>query len=184
MKEQYTEVSDKMNKTIASLTHEFSTIRAGRANANVLDKIHVDYYGTPTLIGQLASVAAQDAKTLAIQPYDPSVLKAIEKAILISDIGINPNNDGKVIRLIFPPLTEERRKDIVKSIHKIGEDSKVAIRSIRRDFIEKSKDQKKKSEITEDDLKTIEKDIQDMTDKFIKEIDGVCVKKEKEIMEI
>jgi ribosome recycling factor len=184
MKTQYKEIEEKMKKTVSALEHEFAGIRAGRANAAVLDKISVDYYGTKTPVNQLASISSPEARILVIQPYDASILKGIEKAIQTSDLGINPQNDGKLLRLTFPPLTEERRKDIVKSIHKLAEDSKVAIRTIRRDSLEKYKEQKKKSIITEDDLKDAEKDIQDATDKVCKEIDALSAKKEKEIMEL
>lgn len=175
---------DKMTKTIDVLARSFAAIRAGRANPAVLDKIAVDYYGTPTPIGQMAAVSVSDARTLVIQPWDKSTMKSIEKAILSSDIGINPNNDGTAIRLNFPPLTEERRKEICKTISKEAEEGKVAIRSIRRDANDKFKAQKKTSEITEDDLKTLEKEMQDVTDKYIKDIDKMAAVKEKEIMEI
>lgn len=184
MKEKYPEIEGKMNKVFDSMTREFSQIRAGRANASVLDKVFVDYYGTETPINQLASVSSPDARSLVIQPYDSSVLKSIEKSIQIADIGINPQNDGKVIRLIFPPLTEERRKEIVKDVHKMGEDAKVSIRSVRRDAIEKYKVDKKKSIITEDDLSIAEKDIQELTDKNIKAIEKSVAEKEKEVLEV
>lgn len=184
MKEQLKEINEKMQKSINVLANEFASIRAGRANPGVLDKIVVDYYGTPTPIIQMAAVSVSEARILVIQPWDASTLKAIEKAILTSDLGINPTNDGRVIRLAFPQLTEERRKEIVKSIAKYGEECKVAIRSIRRDANEKFKTLKKNSEISEDDLKGLEKDVQDLTDKFCKEIDEMAKKKEKEIMEI
>ena len=173
-----------MDKTIAALEYEYSNIRAGRANASVLDKLSVDYYGAMTKVTQLASISVQEARVLVIQPYDATVLKSIDKAIQASDIGINPVNDGKVIRLTFPPLTEERRRELSKQIMKTAEDSKVAIRSIRRDALEVYKAQKKKSEITEDDLKECEKDIQDATDKYCKDIDAIAKKKEAEIMEV
>ncbi len=182
MKPQYREIEEKMDKTIAALQNEFSSIRANRANPAVLDKLSVDYYGAMTKINQLASVSVQGANILVIQPYDGSVLKAIEKEILTSDIGIHPQNDGKVIRLTFPPLTEERRKEICKGISKTSEEAKVAIRSIRRDGIEKFKTMKKNNEITEDDLKIAEKDIQEATDKYCKNIDEISKKKEAEIM--
>ena len=150
----------------------------------MLDQIFVDYYGVPTPIQQMASIATPDPRTLMIQPWDGSLLKAIEKAILASDLGINPQNDGRAIRLVFPPLTEERRKDLVKQTKKYGEEAKVAIRNIRRDAIEKFKKQQKASEITEDDYKIAEKDIQKLTDDFIKEIDKICERKEKELTEI
>ena len=175
---------NKMEKTISALVNEFASIRAGRANPAVLDKLRVDYYGSPTPINQVAAVSVTEARNIVIQPWDISTLKAIEKAIITSDIGINPQNDGKMIRLAFPPLTEERRKELVKNIHKYGEDAKIAIRQIRRDAIEEYKDLKKKSVITEDDLKDSEKDMQDLTDKFCKEIDQLMEKKQKEIMEV
>lgn len=184
MKPQYAQTDEKMQKTIDALLNEFSNIRAGRANAGVLDRISVDYYGAKTPINQVANISAPEARLLVIQPYDPTLLKEIEKAIQTSDLGINPQNDGKVLRLNFPPLTEERRREIVKGIGKTAEDSKVAIRSIRRDAIEKFKAQKKANEITEDDLKQSEKDIQDMTDSYCKKIDSLSAEKEKEIMSI
>lgn len=180
----YKDFETKMQKTIDVLADDLATLRAGRANPAVLDKISVEYYGTMTPINQMAGISVPEPRTLVIQPWDASALKMIEKAILASDLGINPTNDGKVIRLIFPQLTEERRKELVKQVHKTGEESKVAIRNIRRDAMDKFKDMKKKSEITEDDLKGIEKDIQDMTDKRVKEVDGMIAKKEKELTEI
>lgn len=184
MKTVYETAKTKMGKTISALQSEYGAIRAGRANPQLLDKVTVDYYGTMTPINQLASVSATEARVLTIQPWDKSVLKAIEKAIQTSDIGINPQNDGSVIRLTFPPLTEDRRKELVKDIQKIGENSKVAVRSIRRDCLEKLKAMKKASEITEDDLKNGEKEIQKITDNFIKDIDTISEAKQKEIMEI
>lgn len=181
---QCKEYEEKMKKSLNSLSAEYATIRAGRANPAVLDKIRVDYYGTPTPVNQMAAIAVVEARTMTIQPWDMSTLKSIEKAIQQSDIGINPQNDGKILRLIFPPLTEERRKEFVKNVHKFGEEAKVAIRSIRRDAIDKFKDSKKKSLITEDDLKDAEKEMQDLTDKYCKEIDGMIETKEKEIMSI
>ncbi len=175
---------EKMDKSLNALDREFKNIRAGRANPAILDKIQVDYYGTPTPINQMAAVSVPEARILQIQPWDASTLKSIEKAIQTSDIGINPQNDGRVIRLHFPPLTEERRKDLVKDIRKIAEDSKVAIRSIRRDAIEKLKALKKNSTITEDDMANGEKKIQTLTDNYCKEVDGLSTQKEKEIMEI
>ena len=180
----YPEVENKMKKTCDALTTQLATIRAGRANAAVLDQIQVDYYGVPTTVQQLATIATPDPRSLMIQPWDASVLKSLERAILASDLGINPQNDGRGIRLVFPPLTEERRKDLAKQTRKYGEDSKVAIRNIRRDAIEKLKKQQKNSEITEDDYKIAEKDIQKLTDDFIKEIDKITEKKEKELTEI
>lgn len=184
MKEQYKPIDEKMQKSVNVMAGEFAAIRAGRANPAVLDKIAVDYYGTPTPINQMAAVSVSEARVLVIQPWDRSTLKAIEKAILASDIGINPNNDGNVIRLSFPPITEDRRKEICKDIRKIGEDTKVAIRSIRRDSLEKFKAEKKNGNMTEDDLKAAEKDIQDLTDKYCKNIDSAVAEKEKEIMSI
>lgn len=178
------QAKEKMGKTIASLQRELLTLRAGRASASVLDRIAVDYYGTPTPIPQVANVSSPEARMLVISPWDPSMIPAIEKAIQKSDLGINPSNDGKIIRLIFPELSEERRKDLVKTVKKKGEDSKVAIRSIRRDANEQLKKLKKDSEITEDDQKGYEEDIQKLTDEKIKEIDGILADKEKEIMEV
>lgn len=180
----YTEQENKMKKTIDVLLHEFGTIRAGRANAAVLDRIVIDYYGAPTPIQQVASISSPEARTLVIQPWDGSTLKLIDKAIQTSDLGINPQNDGKIIRLIFPPLTEERRKELTKQVKKIAEDSKVAVRNVRRDAMEQFKAMKKKSEITEDDLKSAEEDIQKLTDKYCKEIDALSAKKEKELLEV
>ena len=163
---------------------EFSEIRAGRANPNVLDRVKVDYYGVPTPVNQMAAVSVAEARVLVIQPWDKSTLTQIEKAIQASDIGINPQNDGSALRLIFPQLTEEDRKKIVKDIKKMGEDTKVAIRSIRRDAMEKYKTMKKNSEITEDDLKDCEDKIQKLTDKFVKQVDTHVAEKEKEILSI
>ncbi len=175
---------EKMEKSIASLERDFGTIRAGRANASVLDRIAVDYYGVPTPINQMAAISVPEPRLLQIQPWDASTLKEIEKAINKSDIGINPMNDGKVIRLAFPPLTEERRRELAKEVRKMSEDGKVAIRSIRRDAIEKIKALRKANEITEDDQAAGEKDVQELTDKFCKDIDVRTEKKEKEILEI
>ena len=175
---------EKMKKSIESYKLELDTVRAGRANAKILDRITVDYYGTPTPINQLGTISVSDARTLVIQPWDSTILKEIEKAILASDIGITPANDGKLIRLVFPQLTEERRKDLKKQVSKLGEDAKVAIRNIRRDAMDKAKDMKKNSEMTEDEQKASEKTVQDLTDKYIKEIDVITASKEKEIMEI
>ena len=180
----YKEFESKMKKTCEALTTQLATIRAGRANASVLDQIEVDYYGVPTPVQQVATIATPDPRSLLIQPWDASLLKPLEKAILASDLGINPQNDGRMIRLVFPPLTEERRKDLVKQTKKYVEESKVAIRNIRRDAIDKFKKQQKSSEITEDDYKIAEKDIQKLTDDYIKELDGICAKKEKELTEI
>lgn len=175
---------EKMGKTISVLKSEYNSIRAGRANAAVLDKIRVDYYGVPTPINQMAAVSVAEARILNIQPWDVSTLHTIEKAIQTSDIGINPQNDGRVIRLIFPQLTEEKRKDLAKNVRKTAEESKVAIRSIRRDSMDKIKKMEKASEITEDDLRDGEEELQDLTDEFIKKVDEVCAEKEKDIMEI
>ena len=175
---------DKMNKTLEVLKEDFGTIRAGRANPNVLDKVMVEYYGVPTPVNQVAAVSVPEARTLLIQPWDKSTLKLIEKAILTSDIGLNPQNDGSVLRLVFPPLTEERRRELVKGVYKYCEEAKIAVRSIRRDAMDKLKDMKKKSEITEDDLKNAEKKMQTLTDRFCKEIDETAAAKDKEIMEI
>ena len=175
---------EKMQKSIKAEENEFAGIRAGRANAAVLDKITVDYYGVPTAINQMAGISTPEARMLAIQPYDVSMLKEIEKAIQTSDLGINPSNDGKIIRLVFPPLNEERRKELVKEVSKIGEECKVAIRSVRRDAIEKYKALKKNSEITEDDLKSAEEDIQKLTDKYIAQIDKAVDEKNKEILTV
>ncbi len=175
---------EKMEKTLASLDRDFGTVRAGRANPAVLDRVTVDYYGAPTPINQMAAISVPEPRLLQIQPWDASTLKDIEKAINTSDLGINPNNDGRVIRLVFPPLTEERRRELAKDIRRMAEDSKVAVRSIRRDAIEKLKAMRKANEITEDDQSAGEKDVQDLTDKFCKQIDVNAEKKEKEIMEI
>jgi ribosome recycling factor len=183
-KGDYKNVEEKMNKTTNVLKDELIAIRAGRANPSVLDRITVDYYGVPTPINQVGSVSVPEARVIVIQPWDAKVIKDIEKAIQKSDLGLNPNNDGKVIRLNFPPLNEERRKDLTKQVKKYGEESKVAIRAIRRDAIEEYKEKKKKSEITEDDLKVIEKDIQNITDRHIADIDRLIELKEKEILEV
>ena len=184
MNQLFNKMEDSMNKSVNALAKEYAAIRAGRANPAVLDRVLVDYYGAPTPINQLAAVSVSEARTLVIQPWDLSVLKDIEKAIQTSDVGINPQNDGKMLRLVFPPLTEDRRREIVKDIAKMGEDSKVSIRTIRRDTIDKLKKMKKDSEITEDDLKQSEKQVQDLTDKFCKEIDQLSSDKQKEIMSL
>ena len=184
MKELLNRTEEKMDKSLNALDREFKAVRAGRANPAILDKILVDYYGTPTPIQQMAAVSVPEGRTLQIQPWDVSTLRDIEKAIQTADIGINPQNDGKIIRLIFPPLTEERRRDLVKDVRKLGEDTKVAVRSIRRDAIEKAKAMKKNNEITEDDQANAEKKIQALTDKYCKEADDLTASKEKEIMEI
>ena len=174
----------KMNKSLASYKENLSTIRAGRATPDVLKKIEVDYYGSPTAISSIAEIKVTDARTLTITAWDKSAMKGIEKAILTSDLGINPQNDGGCIRLTFPPMTEERRRELSKQISKLGEDAKVAIRNIRRDANDKVKAMKKDSEMTEDEAKQSDKLVQDLTDKFIKEIDVVTAAKTKEIMEI
>ena len=184
MKKVIDDMKAKMEKTLDVLDNEFKTLRAGRANPGVLDKVNVDYYGVPTPIKQLAAVNVDEARVLTIQPYDVSSLKAMELALNGADIGINPQNDGRIIRLVFPPLNEERRKELARDVHKMGEDSKIAIRSIRRDAVDKLKTMKKNSEITEDDQKQGEKKIQDTTDKYCKQIDAMCADKTEEIMEI
>ena len=184
LKEHYKVYEEKMKKSVEAVERDFGAVRAGRANASVLNRIQVDYYGTPTPIQQIAAVASPDPRTLLITPWDASALKGIEKAIQESDLGINPQNDGKSIRLAFPQLTEERRKELVKQIHKYGENGKVAIRNIRRDAMESFKKKEKASEITEDDLKQAEKDLQKLTDDSSKKIDELLARKEKELMEI
>ena len=174
----------KMTKTVAAYKDNLSTIRAGRANPDVLKKIEVDYYGSPTAISSIAEIKVTDARTIVITAWDKSAMKGIEKGILTSDLGIHPQNDGQCIRLTFPPMTEERRKELSKQVSKMGEDAKVAIRNIRRDANDKTKAMKKNSEMTEDEMKASDKQIQDLTDKYIKEIDGVTASKTKEIMEI
>lgn len=183
-KEAYREIEDKMNKAIHVLKEELAGLRAGRANPAILDRVSVDYYGVPTPVNQLGSISVPEARVIVIQPWEAKILKDIEKAIQKSDIGINPNNDGKVIRLVFPVLTEERRKELTKAVKKHGEDSKIAIRSMRRDAIEHFKVQKKNGDITEDDLKDAETDIQKLTDKYIADIDKLIEQKDKEILEV
>ena len=180
----YTNLKERMEKSIGAFKEKLSEIRAGRANPAILNKVKIDYYGTPTPINQVAGVSVPEARLIVIQPWDVSVLKDIEKAILASDIGLNPNNDGKVIRLAFPELTEERRKELAKEIRKIAEEAKVAIRAIRRDGIDEFKAMQKNSEITEDELKMAEDNIQKITDKNIDEIDKLTDGKEKEIMTV
>ena len=175
---------EKMLKTIEVVKANFASVRAGRANAGVLDRITVEYYGTPTPLNQVAAVSSPDPRTLVIQPWDNSLLKAIEKAIQTSDLGINPQNDGRVLRLAFPQLTEERRKELTKQVKKYGEEGKVAVRNIRRDAMDEIKKKTKKSEITEDDQKYLEKELQDLTDKRCKEIDELTAKKDKELMAV
>ncbi len=180
----FKEYNRKMDKTLEVLQEQFASVRAGRANAKVLEHITVEYYGVDTPVGQVGTVSSPDARTLVIQPWDGSLLKKVEKAIQVSDLGINPQNDGRVIRLVFPMLTEERRKELTKQIKKYGEDAKVAVRNIRRDAMDYLKNAKKKSEITEDEQKKGEKDLQDLTDKYIKKVDEACAVKEKELMEL
>ena len=181
---KYPEIESKMEKRIDAYASELKTIRAGRANAQVLDKVAIDYYGTMTPIQQVGSISSPEPRLLVIQPWDVTVLKEIEKAINASDLGISPQNDGKVIRLNFPPLTEERRKELVKTVRKYTEEAKIQIRNIRRDALEEFKKQKKDGEMTEDDVKGAEKDVQNITDKYVKEIDSICAAKEKEIMDV
>lgn len=184
LKDEYKVYEEKMKKSIDSVANDFAAVRAGRANVAVLHRISVDYYGTPTPIQQIAAVSTPDPRTLVITPWDGGALKGIEKAILESDLGINPQNDGKCIRLAFPQLTEERRKDLVKQIHKYAENGKVAVRNIRRDAMDNFKKQQKNSEITEDELKIVEKDLQKLTDDSCKELDKILEVKEKELMSV
>ena len=180
----FKEYSRRMDKALEHLDEEFASVRAGRANAKVLDRITVEYYGSETPLNGVATISTPDARTLIIQPWDTKLLKDIQKAIQTSDLGINPQNDGRVIRLVFPQLTEERRKELTKQVKKYGEDAKVAVRNVRRDAVDFVKKAQKKGELTEDDQKKAEKDIQDLTDKHVKKIDEMCAKKEKELMEI
>lgn len=184
MSTDYTEFESKMKKTASVLTEQYDSVRAGKANPAVLDRITVDYYGSPTPIQQIASISTPDARSLLIQPWDASVLKGIEKAILASDLGLNPQNDGKSIRLNFPPLTEERRRELIKQVSKTGEESKVALRNIRRDANDTFKSMKKDNKITEDGQKEAEEKMQKITDKFVKEVDGIVAKKSKELAEV
>lgn len=184
MNEQIKTAQEKMNKCIAALQREFSTIRAGRANPAILDRVMVDYYGTPTAINAMAAINVSEGRVLVIQPWDMSALKNIEKAILASDIGITPTNDGKALRLAFPQPTEERRRELVKQVKATGEEAKVTVRNARRDAMDKIKAMKKNSEITEDDVKTLEKELQKVTDKAIEQIDAAAADKEKEIMTV
>ncbi|MBQ5347471.1 MAG: ribosome recycling factor [Ruminococcus sp.] len=184
MKDVLKRAEERMQRRINHLNDEYKTIRAGRANPSILDKVKVDYYVTPTPVNQVANVSVPEARTITIQPWDASMLGAINKAIQVSDIGINPQNDGKLIRLNFPPLTEDRRKEIVKDVSKIAEGTKVQIRNVRRDAIDDLKKLKKNGDLTEDDLKDGEKEMQKLTDKFIKQTDSICADKKKEIMEL
>lgn len=184
MSVDFKEYARRMDKTLEHLEEDFGAVRAGRANAKVLDRITVEYYGSETALNGVATISTPDARTLVIQPWDTKLLKDIQKAIQLSDLGINPQNDGKVIRLVFPQLTEERRKDLAKQVKKYAEDAKVAMRNVRRDGMDYVKKLKKNSEITEDDQKKAEKDLQDLTDKYIKKVDEACAVKEKELMEL
>ena len=184
MSSEYAAFERKMQKAIQFLESQFASVRAGRANAAVLDQLSVSYYGSASPLQQVASIASPDPRTLTIQPWDASILGEIEKAILTSDLGINPQNDGKVIRLSFPQLTEERRKELVKQVKKYGEEAKVSVRNIRRDAMESFKKEQKASEMTEDDLKNAERDMQKLTDKYVKDVDELTAKKEKELSEI
>ena len=180
----YTNLKEKMEKSINVYSERLAEVRAGRANPAILNKVKIDYYGTPTPINQVAGISVPEARLIVIQPWDASILKEIEKAILASEIGINPNNDGKVIRLAFPELNEERRKELVKDIKKMGEETKVAVRNVRREGIDTAKSMQKDGEMTEDDLKHAENEIQKMTDKYIDEVDKILEKKEKEVMSV
>ncbi len=180
----FKEFTRKMDKTLDVLQDNFDAVRAGRANPKVLDRITVEYYGVASSLASVANISSPDARTLVIQPWDAKLLKDIQKAIQVSDLGINPQNDGRVIRLVFPQLTEERRRDLTKQVRKYAEESKVALRNIRRDAMDYIKALKKKSEITEDDQKKAEKDLQEITDKYIKKVDEICAVKEKELMAI
>ena len=184
LKDEYKVYEEKMKKSIESVMSDFDTVRAGRANASVLNRISVDYYGTPTPIQQIGSIGSPDPRTLVITPWDAGALKGIEKAIQESDLGINPQNDGKCIRLAFPQLTEERRKELIKGVSKTGEEAKVALRNIRRDALDKFKAAQKKSEITEDELHDGEDKMQKLTDKYVKEVDAMVAKKSKELAEV
>ena len=184
LKDEYKIYEEKMKKSIESVSADFASVRAGRANAAVLDRISVDYYGTPTPIQQIASIASPDPRSLVIQPWDVKAVKLIEKAIQESDLGINPQNDGRTLRLAFPQLTEERRKELVKQIHKYAENGKIAVRNIRRDAIDAFKKKEKSSEITEDEMKQAEKDLQKITDESCKHLDELLAKKEKELMAV
>ncbi len=184
MSVDFKDYTKKMDKTMDVLEENFGAVRAGRANARVLDRITVEYYGSETQLAGVATISSPDARTLVIQPWDTKLLKDIQKAIQTSDLGINPQNDGRVVRLVFPQLTEERRRELTKQVKKYAEDAKVALRNVRRDAMDFIKALKKKSEITEDDQKKAEKDLQDLTDKYIKKVDTACAAKEKELMAI
>ena len=182
--ENIKDIEGRMQKSVDNLKEEYTTIRAGRANPHILDRLRVDYYGTPTPIQQVANVSVPEARMIQIQPWEASLIKDIEKAILVSDLGLTPNNDGKTIRLVFPELTEDRRKEIVKDVQKIAEETKIQIRNVRRELIDKLKAMKKDGELTEDDLKQGEKKAQDLTDKYVKEVESVSAVKQKEILEM
>ena len=182
--ENIKDIEGRMQKSVDNLKEEYVTIRAGRANPHILDRLRVDYYGTPTPIQQVANVSVPEARMIQIQPWEASLIKDIEKAILVSDLGLTPNNDGKTIRLVFPELTEDRRKELCKTIKKYGEESKVAVRNVRRDAMEKMKSMKKNSELTEDEMKNGEKDVQKLTDRFCDDIDKLVTEKEKEVMSL
>ena len=184
LKDEYKVYEEKMKKSIESVKNDFAAVRAGRANASVLDRIMVDYYGSPTPINQIAAVAVAEARILTITPWDRQMLKPISKALQTSDIGINPIDDGQVIRLVFPAPTEERRKQLTKEVQKQGEEAKVAVRNVRRDAMDKFKAMKKAGELTEDDQKKLEEETQKLTDKYVKQIDETCAAKNKEIMEV
>ncbi len=184
MSVDFKDYTKKMDKTMDVLEENFGAVRAGRANARVLDRITVEYYGSETQLAGVATISSPDARTLVIQPWDTKLLKDIQKAIQTSDLGINPQNDGRVVRLVFPQLTEERRRELTKQVKKYAEDAKVALRNVRRDAMDFIKALKKKSEITEDDQKKAEKDLQDLTDKYIKKVDTACAAKEKELMAV
>ena len=183
-KQDYDVVEDKMKKAISNLQENLNAIRAGRANPHVLDRITVDYYGAPSPLQAVANIQVPEARMITLAPWDPSMLKEIEKAIMASDLGITPSNDGKIIRLMFPILTEERRKELVKQVKTYGEEAKVVIRNVRRDCIDKMRAANKKKELTDDSLKEYEEKVQKITDKFTKEVDSTCDNKEKELMEI
>lgn len=184
MKEVFDRTKERMEKSVTALHNHYVTMRSGRVSAAVLDKVKVDYYGTPTPVNQMAAISVAEGRIITIQPWDASTLNPIERAIHTSDLGVNPQNDGRVIRLTFPPLTEERRKELVKEVSHMAEEAKVAVRSIRRDSMEALKKMKKDSAITEDDLKSGEEEVQKITDSFVKKVDAVAAQKEKEIMEI
>ncbi|NLW88539.1 MAG: ribosome recycling factor [Clostridiaceae bacterium] len=183
-KEEYDQYEERMKKTLKNLGENFNALRAGRANPHVLDRITVDYYGVPSQLNTVANIQVPEPRMITITPWDSSMLRDIERAIQASDLGINPSNDGKTIRLLFPILSEERRKDLVKNVHSFGEEAKIALRNIRRDGIDKYRSLNKKKELTDDDLHEFEDEIQKRTDKYVKEVDTMCADKEKDLMEI